>query len=49
MKNIKVIPIEKGKYKVLVNYIQHGINFSCKPLAEKHAEELRKQYHERTI
>lgn len=42
-KNIQVVPIEKGKYKVLVNYIQHGIAFSSKPLADQHADELRKE------
>lgn len=42
-KNIIVVPAEKGKHKVLVNYIQHGIAFASEALANKHADELRNE------
>ena len=41
---IQIEQAEKGKWKVLVNYIQEGINYSSKELAEKQAE-LFKQKH----
>jgi len=39
---IIVVPAEKGKYKVLDNYIQVGIEYSTKPLAEAEANKLRR-------
>ena len=44
MKSIIVTPAENGKFKVLVNYIQHGIEYSSKVQAEKEAEILRQKF-----
>lgn len=43
MKNIIVVPADKGKYKVLINYIQQGIQYSSKELAEHEADKIRKE------
>ena len=39
--NIVVVPAEKGKFKVLVNFIQRGIEYSTKAQAEKEACNLK--------
>ena len=41
---IQIEPAGKGKYKVLVNYIQEGVEYSSKELAEKQAEEFKKRH-----
>jgi hypothetical protein len=41
---ISIEPAEKGKYKVLVNYIQQGIDYSSKELAEKEAEDFKRNH-----
>jgi len=41
--NIKVVPSEDGKWKVLINFIQYGVSYSSKILAEKEAEKARKE------
>jgi len=38
---IVVVPAGNGKWKVLVNFIQRGIEYSNKALAEQEAEKLR--------
>jgi len=43
MSLIIVTPAEKGKWKVLINYIQQGIDYSSKELAEKEANTIRKR------
>ena len=43
MKNIIVVPADKGKYKVLINYIQQGIEYSSRELAESEANKIRKE------
>ena len=41
MSRIDVVPAEKGKFKVLVNFIQRGIEYSSKALAEHEADKIR--------
>jgi len=41
MKNVIVVPAEKGKFKVLVNFIQRGIAYASKELAEAEANKLK--------
>ena len=41
MSRVDVVPAEKGKYKVLVNFIQRGIEYSSKALAEHEADKIR--------
>jgi len=44
MNSIIVVPAEeKGKFKVLHNYIQHGIAYSSEIQANKEAELLKQQ------
>jgi hypothetical protein len=41
-KNVVVVPAEKkGKFKVLVNFIQEGVDYDSKEHAEKEAEIIR--------
>jgi len=42
MNSIIVVPDEDGKYKVLHNYVQHGISYSSEIQANKEAQELKK-------
>jgi len=42
MKNIIVVPAEKGKFKVLVDFIQRGIEYSSEALAKQEANKLTK-------
>ena len=44
MNIIIVVPDGEGKFKVLHNYLQHGISYSTKELAESEAEKLRKSF-----
>ena len=42
MPSVVVVPAEKkGKFKVLVNFMQQGIDYSSKELADKEAAKLR--------
>jgi hypothetical protein len=43
MSRIDVVPADKGKFKVLVNFVQRGIDYSSKSLAEHEADKLRKK------
>ena len=43
MPKVIVVAAEKGKYKVLVNYIQQGSEYSCEAMAEAQAILIRKQ------
>lgn len=43
MSKITVVPSEKGKFKVLVDGIQNGIEYSTRPLADLEAEKLYKR------
>jgi hypothetical protein len=42
MNSIIVVPDEDGKYKVLHNFIQHGISYSSEAQANKEAQELKR-------
>lgn len=44
MNSIIVVPADDGKFKVLHNYIQHGINYSTEAQANKEANELRNKF-----
>jgi hypothetical protein len=46
MPTIIVVPAEKGRFKVLVNYIQRGIEYATQELAEREANKIRQQYNE---
>ena len=46
MPTIIVVPAEKGRFKVLVNYIQRGIEYTTKELAEREANKIKEQYNE---
>ena len=42
MPKVMVVPAsKKGKFKVLVNYIQEGIDYSDEALANKEADKIR--------
>jgi len=41
---ITVTPAEKGKFKVSINYIQEGVEYSSKELANSEARKLRTKY-----
>lgn len=41
MKNVVVVPSEKGKFKVLVNFIKRGVDYSTEALAEAQANKIR--------
>jgi hypothetical protein len=43
MSRIDVVPAEKKKFKILVNFIQRGIEFNSDSLANKEAEKLHEQ------
>jgi hypothetical protein len=38
--SITVVPADKGRFKVLVNFIQRGIEYSNAPLANHEAKKL---------
>ena len=40
-KDIRVVPSEKGKFKVMVNFIQRGIDYATEQLAQAQAEKLK--------
>ena len=40
MPTIVVVPAEKGKFKVLVNYVQQGVEYSSKELAQTQANKI---------
>ena len=41
MNRIDVVPSEDGRWKVLHNFIQHGVNYQNRAQAEKEAETLK--------
>lgn len=43
MPKVLVVPAEKGKYNVLVGYIQRGISYTSEAVANKEADKLRKE------
>jgi hypothetical protein len=50
MPSIVVLPTEKGgKFKVLVNYIQRGVDYSSQEMANEQATKLRKEIEGRHI
>lgn len=44
MPSIVVADAGKGKFKVMVNYIQKGISYSSKEVADKEAQKIRAEY-----
>jgi len=44
MTTIIVKPTDHGKFKILINYIQCGINYSSEILANQEANKLRKKF-----
>jgi len=40
-KVVLVVPAEKGKFKVLVNFIQRGVEYSTRAIAEHEADKIR--------
>lgn len=46
MAYISVVPAEKGKFKVLVNFIQRGISYSTQALAQKEANKIKAEIRE---
>ncbi len=47
MSHVSVVPAEKGKFKVLFNYLQRGIEYSSEELANKEANKIRAEIKER--
>ena len=48
MPSVVVVPADKkGQYRVLVNYIQSGITYSSRELADSKAVEIRRELEER--
>ena len=45
MSRIDVVPAEKDKWKVLVNFIQHGVDFASPDLADSEAEKIKKEHY----
>jgi len=41
MKKVVVVPTGKGKFKILVNFIQRGVDYSTKAIADHQAELIR--------
>ena len=39
--NVSVIPLGNGRFKVLVNFIQRGVPYSSKALADKEADKIK--------
>lgn len=46
MPDVIVRPAGNGKYKVLINYIQRGVDYSSEALAEQEANKIRKKLEE---
>lgn len=44
MNIIVVVPDGEGKFKVLHNYLQHGIAYASKVQADKEADQLKKTF-----
>jgi hypothetical protein len=42
-KDIRVVPTPEGNWKVLINFIQLGIDYSDKKLAESEAKKAKKE------
>ena len=41
MPNVSVVPADKGKFKVLINFIQQGCDYSSQEQAELEASKVR--------
>jgi hypothetical protein len=46
MPKVHVVPAEKGRFKVLVNFIQQGVEYATQEQAEKEAKKIRDWYTE---
>lgn len=40
---IQVLPGEKGKWRVMINHIQHGASYQSKEIAEQEANRVKEQ------
>ena len=40
MSRIDVVPADKGKFKVLVNFVQHGVPYTTAALANQEAKKV---------
>lgn len=47
MPDVRVVPAEKGKYKVLINYLQQGIDYTSEQLAVQEANKIKEEISER--
>jgi len=47
MPSVVIVETEGGKYRVLINYVQRGIDYSSRTLAESEAGKLRREIEER--
>jgi hypothetical protein len=45
MSRIDVVPADKDKFKVLVNFVQHGISYSTVALANQEAAKLKAEHY----
>lgn len=45
MSKIHVVKSEKGKFKVLVNWIQNGVELSSPEIANAHAKKLKEKHY----
>ena len=45
MSRIDVVPAEDDKWKVLVNFIQHGVDLVSPTLANQEAKKLKKEHY----
>jgi len=45
MNRIDVVPAEDGRFKVLHNFIQYGVDYSTKEQADKEAQEVKAKFY----
>lgn len=46
MNDIRVVPTDDGRYKILINFVQEGIAYKDRILAEKELERIRGEKNE---
>jgi hypothetical protein len=49
MSRIDVVPAEKGKFKVLINYVQRGVDYASAKLANTQARKVHTEMPHATI
>jgi len=40
---VQVLPGDKGKWRVMINFIQHGVQYQSKEIAESEANKVKSQ------